>query len=110
MLIKDLLDLKRKVNLLTRPRRFGRPLNLGMFRYFFEDTGNNEKNVQNRALFEDLKIILTSRVSIISTKLFFHSMGRFLPHAAYVPFQLHNLSANMGFIVESFWPAAFGLV
>ena len=38
MLIKELLDLKGEVNLFTRPRRFGKTLNLSMLRYFFEDT------------------------------------------------------------------------
>ncbi|MCI9632922.1 MAG: AAA family ATPase, partial [Ruminococcus sp.] len=40
MFIKELLDLKGKVNLFTRPRRFGKTLNLSMLRYFFEDTGD----------------------------------------------------------------------
>lgn len=57
MLIKELLDLKGKVNLFTRPRRFGKTLNLSMLRYFFEDTGNMEKNACNAALFEGLKIM-----------------------------------------------------
>ncbi len=57
MFIKELLDLKGKVNLFTRPRRFGKTLNLSMLRYFFEDTGNAEKNVRNKALFQGLKIM-----------------------------------------------------
>ncbi len=56
MLIKELLDLKGEVNLFTRPRRFGKTLNLSMLRYFFEDTGNNEINAQRRKLFAGLKI------------------------------------------------------
>ncbi|MCM1127905.1 MAG: ATP-binding protein [Lachnospiraceae bacterium] len=56
MFIKELLDLKGKVNLFTRPRRFGKTLNLSMLRYFFEDTGDKEKNAQNRELFQNLKI------------------------------------------------------
>ncbi|MCI9137126.1 MAG: AAA family ATPase, partial [Lachnospiraceae bacterium] len=56
MLIKDLMDLKGEVNLFTRPRRFGKTLNLSMLRYFFEDTGNAEQNRKNRELFQDLKI------------------------------------------------------
>ena len=56
MFIKELLDLKGKVNLFTRPRRFGKTLNLSMLRYFFEDTGSIEKNAQNRKLFQGLKI------------------------------------------------------
>ncbi len=55
--IKELLDLKGEVNLFTRPRRFGKTLNLSMLRYFFEDTGNEEKNGQNRELFRGLKIM-----------------------------------------------------
>ncbi|MDO4555019.1 MAG: AAA family ATPase, partial [Lachnospiraceae bacterium] len=36
MLIKELLEKKGKVNLFTRPRRFGKTLNLSMLRYYFE--------------------------------------------------------------------------
>lgn len=57
LFIKELLDLKGKVNLFTRPRRFGKTLNLSMLRYFFEDTGNAEKNARNRELFQGLKIM-----------------------------------------------------
>lgn len=34
--IKELLDMKGKVNLFTRPRRFGKTLNLSMLQCFFE--------------------------------------------------------------------------
>ena len=36
LLIKDLLDNKADVNLFTRPRRFGKTLNMSMLQYFFE--------------------------------------------------------------------------
>lgn len=57
MLIKELLDLKGEVNLFTRPRRFGKTLNLSMLRYFFEDTGDRGRNAENRELFRNLKIM-----------------------------------------------------
>lgn len=57
MFIKELLDLKRKVNLFTRPRRFGKTLNMSMLRYFFEDTGDEEENTKKKELFHDLKIM-----------------------------------------------------
>ena len=57
LFIKELLDLKGKVNLFTRPRRFGKTLNMSMLRYFFEDTGDAEKNGQNKLLFKGLKIM-----------------------------------------------------
>ena len=57
MFIKELLDLKGKVNLFTRPRRFGKTLNLSMLRYFFEDTRDAGKNVRNKELFRNLKIM-----------------------------------------------------
>lgn len=57
MFIRELLDLKGKVNLFTRPRRFGKTLNLSMLRYFFEDTGDGEKNLRNRELFRGMKIM-----------------------------------------------------
>lgn len=55
-LIKDLLDMKGEVNLFTRPRRFGKTLNISMLRYFFENTGDKEKNEHNRGLFDDMNI------------------------------------------------------
>ena len=36
LMIRDLLDRGGKVNLFTRPRRFGKTLNLSMIRRFFE--------------------------------------------------------------------------
>ena len=57
MFIKELLDLKGEVNLFTRPRRFGKTLNLSMLRYFFEDTGDAKKNNENKSLFQGLKIM-----------------------------------------------------
>lgn len=57
MLIKELLDLKGEANLFTRPRRFGKTLNLSMLRYFFEDTGDKDRNLSNRELFRNLKIM-----------------------------------------------------
>ena len=35
-LIKELLESRGKVNLFTRPRRFGKSLNMNMLKYFFE--------------------------------------------------------------------------
>lgn len=57
LLIKELLDLKGEVNLFTRPRRFGKTLNLSMLQYFFEDTGDVEQNKKNRTLFDGLNIM-----------------------------------------------------
>ena len=57
LLIKELLDLKGKVNLFTRPRRFGKTLNLSMLRYFFEDSGDMEKNHRNKELFRGMRIL-----------------------------------------------------
>lgn len=37
MFIRDLIDKKGQVNLFTRPRRFGKSLNISMLRYFFEE-------------------------------------------------------------------------
>ena len=35
LFIKELLDMRGKVNLFLRPRRFGKTLNLSMLRYFY---------------------------------------------------------------------------
>ncbi len=50
-MIQELLDCFSKVNLITRPRRFGKTLNMSMLRRFFEKT-----NESNAYLFEGLDI------------------------------------------------------
>ena len=58
MLIKELLDKKGSVNLFTRPRRFGKTLNMSMLQYFFEDARKDDGERQdNSYLFEGLKIM-----------------------------------------------------
>ena len=43
LFIRDLLDMKGEVNLFTRPRRFGKTLNMSMLRYFFEFGEDNNR-------------------------------------------------------------------
>ena len=57
LMIKELLDKKGGVNLFTRPRRFGKTLALSMLKYYFENTGNEEKNRKNAELFSGLAIM-----------------------------------------------------
>lgn len=58
MLIKELLDKKGLVNLFTRPRRFGKTLNMSMLQYFFEDARDDNGNkVDNGYLFDGLNIM-----------------------------------------------------
>ncbi len=58
LLIKELLDKKGEVNLFTRPRRFGKTLNISMLQYFFEDARENDgRKRDNRSLFEGLRIM-----------------------------------------------------
>ena len=57
LFIKELLDKKGEANLFTRPRRFGKTLNMSMLRYFFEDTGKEESNAENKKLFDGLEIM-----------------------------------------------------
>ncbi|MDR0949239.1 MAG: ATP-binding protein [Lachnospiraceae bacterium] len=51
LLIKDFLDTIPKVSLFTRPRRFGKTLNMDMLRVFFEKTKEDTSNY-----FQDKKI------------------------------------------------------
>ena len=51
LMIKDIIDNKVLVTLFTRPRRFGKTLNLSMMKYFFEKTDED-----NSYLFKDLNI------------------------------------------------------
>ncbi|NDB83355.1 MAG: hypothetical protein EB127_11600, partial [Alphaproteobacteria bacterium] len=51
LLIKEVMDDGAKVILITRPRRFGKTLNLSMLRHFFRLNSTGEKNI-----FENLNI------------------------------------------------------
>ena len=54
-LIKTLLENPGKVNLFTRPRWFGKTLNISMLKYFFE-AGSDVMLFDNGTLFEELEI------------------------------------------------------
>ncbi len=54
-LIREFLENFAKVNLFTRPRRFGKNLNMSMLKYFFE-TGSDIAPFDNHALFDGLEI------------------------------------------------------
>lgn len=56
-MIGELLMQKGKVNLFTRPRRFGKTLNLSMLRYFFEYEDTAERQASNKELFQGLWIM-----------------------------------------------------
>ena len=51
MLIRDFLDERAKVSLFTRPRRFGKTLNMDMLRTFFEKSDQDTS-----VYFQDKKI------------------------------------------------------
>ncbi|MBE6853943.1 MAG: AAA family ATPase [Ruminococcus sp.] len=51
LMLKEIIDSTSKVILCTRPRRFGKTLNMSMIRYYFEKT-----NQDNSYLFNNLKI------------------------------------------------------
>ena len=52
MYIKDIIDNEASVLLVTRPRRFGKTLNMSMLKYYFDCTKKDSKE-----LFEGLKIM-----------------------------------------------------
>lgn len=57
MLVRDLLQNGAKVTLLTRPRRFGKTLNLSMLRRFFEDERDEKgEKVENGYIFQNLAV------------------------------------------------------
>jgi hypothetical protein len=58
LFIRELLDKKGEVNLFTRPRRFGKTLNMSMLQYFFEDAREADgTKVDNSHLFQGMKIM-----------------------------------------------------
>ena len=56
MYIKDIIDNESRVILVTRPRRFGKTLNMSMLKYYFDCTQKD-----NKELFEGLKIMEARR-------------------------------------------------
>ena len=52
LFIKDIIDNQSSVSLITRPRRFGKTLNMSMLKYYFDCTEKDSKS-----LFEGLKIM-----------------------------------------------------
>ena len=60
LFIKELLNKKGSVNLFTRPRRFGKTLNMSMIQYFFEDARDVDgTKVDYTSLFNGLNIMET---------------------------------------------------
>ena len=59
LLIRELIENKAAVNLFTRPRRFGKTLNISMIKYFFEDERDwyDGTKKDNSYLFRGLKIM-----------------------------------------------------
>ena len=51
--IENILEDGSKVKLFTRPRRFGKTLNMSMLKYFFDV----KNNAENRKLLKDLKFL-----------------------------------------------------
>lgn len=48
LFIKDIIDNQSNVMLITRPRRFGKTLNMSMLRYYFDCTVKNSKELFER--------------------------------------------------------------
>ena len=58
LFMKELLDKKGSVNLFTRPRRFGKTLNMSMLQYFFEDMRTDDGTKKdNTYLFANMQIM-----------------------------------------------------
>ncbi|MBQ5673855.1 MAG: AAA family ATPase [Lachnospiraceae bacterium] len=75
LLIKDILDKNGKVNLFTRPRRFGKTLILSMLRSFFEKDIDVKGNVRdNSSFFDGMKIMQKTKEN--GADIFFESIGK----------------------------------
>ena len=66
LMIKDFINYKNRVSLITRPRRFGKTLNMTMLRDFFDI------NQQSHDIFEGLAIMETEYAEMINTKPVIH--------------------------------------
>jgi hypothetical protein len=61
LMIKDFIEYDKEVTLITRPRRFGKTLNMTMFREFFDISGDSKR------LFKGLNIMDTDYAKSINT-------------------------------------------
>ena len=75
LFIKDLIDMHGEVNLFTRPRRFGKTLNMSMLRYFYEISDEDrsrlfagtkimdagEKNIEDMGQYPVISLSLKSK-------------------------------------------------
>ena len=71
MLIEDILVNRAAVTLFTRPRRFGKTLNMSMIKYFFDVRNKDE----NRKLFEGFKGRYLGNVSFGNKKIDFKNLS-----------------------------------
>ena len=76
LFIKHILNNGSKVILITRPRRFGKTLNMSMLRYYFDQNIKDSKE-----LFEGLKIMnegeeYTSKLRILSMYIYDIKRGK----------------------------------
>ena len=95
LLIKEFLDQKPLVSLFTRPRRFGKTLNMTMLREFFDIAGKDVKFLKRIVMAKPEKVVeqaikdaaLGNELSIYgrSMKLAYVA-GRFLPHRLLMKF------------------------
>lgn len=60
LMIKDLIDKGEKVILFTRPRRFGKTLDMSMIRTFFEDERDINGNKTDNSIYFNGKNICSS--------------------------------------------------
>ena len=60
LMIRDFIEYKKYVTLLTRPRRFGKSLNMSMLREFFDVTNDSRK------LFQGLNIMSTEHRTLVN--------------------------------------------
>ena len=56
LLIQEVLDSGSKISLITRPRRFGKTINLSMLKCWFEVYQDSKSAIPNSELFQNLKI------------------------------------------------------
>lgn len=101
-LIRELLQNRAEVTLFTRPRRFGKSLNMSMMKYFFEPGGNNE-------LFNGLQIMeekelcekYMGRFPVISLSLKDIEAGDFETAFAMAAMLLNREAGRHGYLLDS---------
>ena len=101
-LIRTLLENPGKVNLFTRPRRFGKTLNMSMLKYFFE-IGSNQKIFEGLEISRETELCsrYMGKFPVISISLKDAAADTFAKAKRKLQFMIGNEAVRFSFLLDS---------